>query len=180
MSVAAYILSGGESKRMGVEKGLVSYKNKPMIQWVIEAVQPITEDIVIVTNSEKYEHLGYRTIADEKKKKGPLGGIATALNHSTQGLNLILSCDIPEIRTATLKKLLENSKTQVTICKQNNRLHPLVGSYHKSCLHTIHEQLDTNQLAVMSALDKLDLKILDMDIGYDHDFKNINSPEELQ
>ncbi|MFY0643962.1 MAG: molybdenum cofactor guanylyltransferase [Bacteroidia bacterium] len=179
MPTRAYILSGGKSSRMGQEKGLVQYNGKPMIQWVIDALKPIAQEITIVSNSPDYQNLGFEVIADIQKNKGPLGGIATALNHSNNEVNIILSCDIPEIKTSTLKMILSNANAQVTICRQGNQLHPLIGVYRKSSLKTINKQLETDQLAVMAALDLLDLNIIDLGSEFAEDFKNINRPENL-
>ena len=38
-SLSAIILAGGEGRRMGgLDKGLVYYQNKPLVQWVKEAL----------------------------------------------------------------------------------------------------------------------------------------------
>ena len=63
-NISAYILCGGKSSRMRTEKGLVNYLNKPFIQWVIEAVKPITKSIFLVTDNQNYRDFGFPLVLD--------------------------------------------------------------------------------------------------------------------
>src|SRR5690606_17235614 len=113
-NIPTYILCGGKSTRMQTEKGLVCLDNKPFIQHIIDAVKPITNTIILVTNNPDYKKFGCKTIEDVYEDKGPVGGIYTALLHSHSVNNLILSCDVPFITTEILKTLLEEHEREVT------------------------------------------------------------------
>ena len=54
-SISAYILCGGTNNRMGTEKGLIVYNGKTFIEWIIEAIKPITNSIYLVTKNKDYE-----------------------------------------------------------------------------------------------------------------------------
>ncbi|HBK82852.1 MAG TPA: molybdenum cofactor guanylyltransferase, partial [Flavobacterium sp.] len=105
------ILCGGKSSRMQTEKGLVLYQEKRFIECVIEAVLPISNNIQLITNSSKYDHLAFKKFKDIVVDKGPVGGIYTALTYSKTTLNLILSCDIPLISSEILLELIEKHQT---------------------------------------------------------------------
>ena len=45
------ILAGGQSRRMGRNKALITLHGKPVLQWVIDAVAPLTDDLFLVTNT---------------------------------------------------------------------------------------------------------------------------------
>ena len=38
-NITGIILAGGKSSRMGTEKGLIIYKNKPFVEHIIEAMK---------------------------------------------------------------------------------------------------------------------------------------------
>ena len=82
-SVAGFILAGGESSRMGVDKGLLEIAGVPMIVRAAALVESVVRaPVVVVGAPEKYSGLGLRAIADDWPGCGPLGGIATALRAS--------------------------------------------------------------------------------------------------
>ena len=49
--VAAVILAGGQGRRMGgADKGLVEYRGRPLIEWVLEVLTPQVDELVISAN----------------------------------------------------------------------------------------------------------------------------------
>lgn len=49
--ISCIILAGGKNKRVGgLDKGLASYKNRPLIEHVIHTVQNQVDDIIISAN----------------------------------------------------------------------------------------------------------------------------------
>lgn len=175
------ILCGGKSSRMQTEKGLVKYKSKRFIEWVIDAALPISENIQLITNSNDYNYLKYRKIVDIIKEKGPLGGIYTALSHSETELNLILSCDLPLISNQILEELTQkhSNSYDVSVFNEGEKIHPLIGIYDKRILPIIEEYLKKNQLKMMHLLSMVNcqkIKILKDQRLY---FTNVNTPFEL-
>ena len=69
--ISCIILAGGKDKRVsGLDKGLVSYKNRPLIEHVIHTVQNQVDDIIISANRniikilQKYSIILLRTTVD--------------------------------------------------------------------------------------------------------------------
>ncbi len=73
------ILAGGKSSRMGTEKGLVEINHKKMIEYSIDQLKKVTENIIIISNTNKYNYLKYPVYEDLIKDIGPIGGIYTGL-----------------------------------------------------------------------------------------------------
>src|SRR5271170_1000900 len=93
--VAAYILAGGESSRMGRDKALLDFGGTPLVLHIASLAQPFTGAPIIVGPPDRYAHLNLRVIPDDALGIGPLGGIATALRDSREPWNLVLGCDLP-------------------------------------------------------------------------------------
>ena len=89
--IQAIILAGGESRRMGSDKGMLKKDGKPFVQSIIEAVKPLTARIMIISSNKDYKRFGYPVYEDIVKGKGPVGGIYTGLNHSRYEYNLVLA-----------------------------------------------------------------------------------------
>ena len=185
MGVTGIILAGGKSSRMGSDKGLLEFNDKPMIQTIIDALSALDIPIFIVSNNDEYKQFGLPVIEDVVKDKGPVAGIYTGLLNSKTELNIILSCDIPLISTETLSFLLNNVKDfDVTIPKMNNTIHPLIGVYTKSSLKTFKNHLDKDQRKLIKVCNDLNTQIIDITknatLGNERLFSNINTPEELE
>ncbi|MTI33485.1 molybdenum cofactor guanylyltransferase [Xanthovirga aplysinae] len=177
------ILAGGRSSRMGKDKALLSLNGKLFMEYIIEAIESLTSNIIIIGQEEEYEQFGYPVYSDLIPGRGPLGGIYTGLYYSANSSNLILSCDIPCVTSDLLKYLFNKAYGyRVTVCSHQQKIEPLIGVYQKTCLPLLKDMLETNQLRLRDALKKLDAHYLH--IGehlsfYKKDlFKNINTPQE--
>jgi molybdopterin-guanine dinucleotide biosynthesis protein A len=176
----AIILAGGKSARMGQDKGLMSLKGKPMISWVIETVAQLTPHIIIIANEKEYEQFGYPVFPDEVENSGPLAGLVTGLKNTLCENNWVLTCDAPYVRVDLLKKLQHNLVDfEAIIPKFNGRLYPLTAAYKKSTLPVLQSQLNMQQLKMITAIDPLNIRILEGDDEEPANFINLNSPEDL-
>jgi molybdenum cofactor guanylyltransferase len=155
--VTISILCGGKSSRMQTEKGLVLFRGKPFVEWIIEAVLPISYNIQLITNTNDYDYLKYKKIQDTIVDKGPLGGIYTALTNATTELNLILSCDIPLISTKLVAELIQkhDNRFDASVFIEGEKAHPLIGVYNKSLTTFIKQSIEENQLKMMDLLLKI-------------------------
>ncbi|HRC31944.1 MAG TPA: molybdenum cofactor guanylyltransferase [Bacteroidia bacterium] len=180
----AYILAGGKSSRMGADKGLILLNEKPMIDYVIAQLKPLCKNIFIVTNNSEYKKLGFECIEDEIKNIGPAGGIFSALKHTNTQHNLIVSCDMPFIRTKGIEYIMMHSLDHgITIPVFENHLQPMCGVYNKNILDKWQILIlkDERKLQSMVKLFLLKQLVLDYNILFDANFfKNINTPEELK
>jgi len=181
MKLTAIILAGGKSSRMGVDKGLMPFKNKPMVQHVIDAVKPFVDHIIIITNQKEYATFGYPIYKDILKEKGPLAGIYTGLQHSKTTNNIVVSCDVPFINEEILNLLLNNSLNfDVVIPEKDSKTHQLIGLYKKSCSTIFKNQLDKDELKLKTAIKKLNYHIINADHINAQIFNNINSKDDIK
>lgn len=133
-NVNVYILAGGKSSRMGEEKGMVKFKGKTLISYVVETATRITNSICIVSNNEDYKSLNLPMLSDHFSDIGPAGGIDAALNHSTSDKNLVVSCDMPFVDSFSMNELLLQSHSfDIVMPRYKNQIEPLFALYHKQC-----------------------------------------------
>lgn len=180
-ALTVFILCGGKSSLIQSEKGLVLFQKKPFIEHIIQAILPITDKIQLVTATKDYDYLDYEKIPDIVLDKGPLGGIYTALSHSTTEFNLILSCDIPLISTELLSELIDkhNEEAQITVFASESKLHPLIGIYSKKILPDIKNAIDADALKMMDLLAKVPHQMIKIEESENFHLNAINSADEL-
>lgn len=181
-NITGIILAGGKSSRMGTEKGLIIYKNKPFVEHIIEAMSPLVDNIIIISNNKAYESFGFKCYEDLIKNTGPLAGIYTGLRYSKTENNLIVSCDVPLINTVILQKLTDqkNDTSEVIQLQSQGKNIPLIALYKKSCEVIFMEELHQNQKKVQKALKKCNVKTVIIDGSLEQVTANINTPEDLE
>src|ERR1700694_5081359 len=104
---AGYVLVGGRSSRMGRDKARLPYRGGGVAEWVARAVETAAQTATFVGNLQLSIGEAERSsIPDLYPGEGPLGGILTALHHTSADWNLIVACDMPELPATFLQKLL--------------------------------------------------------------------------
>jgi len=179
--IAVYILAGGISSRMGTDKGLMLLSDKPMIQYIIDTVSPLTESVSIISNNDAYKIFGFTVYSDLIKDKGPIGGIYTALSNSNHELNLVLSCDTPFVSLKLIQKLIDKCRGgDVCIPSFKGRVHPLIGVYKKLNTEIYKNAIDTNMLKLINVNEKLNTLVIEVENEFNEkNFINLNTKNEL-
>lgn len=109
--VLGVVLAGGASKRMGRDKALVELGGRPMVSWVVEALEKVCERVVIAGRGMGWG--GRLGLADPSGIKGPLAGLVAALGMGED--LLLLGVDQPWVRMETLEYLAGLEGTVVPI-----------------------------------------------------------------
>lgn len=102
-TLTGVILAGGASRRMGgQDKGLVLFQERPLVAWVIDALAPQVDEILIVANRnlETYRAFGHHVVSDLRPDfPGPLAGFEAALTHARHDWILTCPTDAPHLPT---------------------------------------------------------------------------------
>lgn len=114
--VAAVILAGGQGRRMGgADKGLMDYRGRPLVEWVLDALAPQVEEILISANRnlDRYARSGRRVLPDVLPDfPGPLAGVLAALDAVDADWLLVVPCDTPHLPADLALRLLDAAQRQ--------------------------------------------------------------------
>ena len=102
------VLSGGKSTRMGADKGLIEYHDRPQREHLYNLLSEVCDRtyISLRVDQEANKPSGFATITDENKFRGPFNGILSAHNLHPEVAWLVLACDLPLIDLIALKHLV--------------------------------------------------------------------------
>jgi molybdopterin-guanine dinucleotide biosynthesis protein A len=142
----AIIMAGGRSTRMGTDKSMLPIEGRPIIKGICERLSTCFEQILIsADNKEKFEFLGCEVIPDKIPRQGPLMGIASALEASSNELNFIAACDIPHMELRHIRRIISEAADGehdiVVPVAADGQYEPLFAIYRKSTLMAINKVL---------------------------------------
>jgi molybdopterin-guanine dinucleotide biosynthesis protein A len=189
-SQAAIILAGGRSTRLGRDKASEPLLGRPLLQWVVDRVQPLIAEIVIVRAAGQQlppleATMDPAVVEDLFPGRGPLGGLFTGLQTMRAGSALAVACDMPLLQTPLLAQLLRLAlQHEAVVPVQHGLPQPLCAAYSKACLPPARQQLVTGELKLASFLDKVATHYVASDVWSKLDpeglsFLNINTDEDL-
>jgi molybdopterin-guanine dinucleotide biosynthesis protein A len=185
-NVTGIVLSGGKSKRMGEEKGLINFAGKPLISYSIAAIKPLCDNIFISANNqpERYAQFGYEVVPDEITDIGPIGGLISCLKKSGTRNNIVLSCDIPFVSTELFSLLLDAIENfQVVVPEHVGFIEPLCAVYATNIIWEMEDFIRTGNYKLQDFLSQTNLKKVEIDSRYtfftEELFINLNTRKEL-
>jgi molybdopterin-guanine dinucleotide biosynthesis protein A len=132
------ILAGGDSKRIGTDKGLIDLNGKRLISYVIESLRPVVDEIIVVVGSEEripiYRHAvedDVQIVPDMYDDGSPMIGLITGLTHAKGAYAVVAACDMPFINSdlVDLLFLLSYELNGTLLIKPNGWVEPLPAVY---------------------------------------------------
>lgn len=186
--VSTIILAGGKGKRFGQNKATLPLMGRPLLDWVIERVEPISHEILVVCNEQVLHlpHFKAKVVPDLFPNQGPLGGLYSGLYFSQTPLAFAFGCDMPFLNLELLNYMLRISPgfDAVVPCIFG-KIQPLHALYLRHCLPVLKRDLKQGLLKLTLSLEHLHLRYLEEEEAQRFDsnlfsFFNINSPTDLE
>jgi molybdenum cofactor guanylyltransferase len=189
-TVAAFVLTGGRSSRMGQEKSALLLNGNTLLERAIEIAHAASDDVQLLGAPylPSVGRCGITAIPDRFPGCGPLAGIDAALASTKAALNFILSVDTPFVPQDFVRYLVERARGNdalVTYPRLASGYQPLCAVYRKgfgpiaeAALQSGHYKIDPLFARIQTCtIDDADLRKL----GFgDEIFDNLNTPEDWE
>ena len=182
--ITAVILAGGQSRRMGgIDKGLIEFQGKPMVQHVIQALLPDVSTLFINANRnfDGYEALGYRVLPDRIEGfLGPLAGMASGMYAATTKYIVTAPCDCPLVSIGLVRRLyqaVQNENAQIGVANDGERMHPVFALIQRDLLPDLAAYLESGERKIDRWYARHRVSVVRFD-DVPQWFQNVNSPEE--
>jgi molybdopterin-guanine dinucleotide biosynthesis protein A len=189
MQITGLILAGGRGSRMGsIDKGLAMLGDKPMVQHVIQRLQPQVQRLLINANQnlETYAAFGTPVWPDAMPDfAGPLAGLQTGLMHCETPYLVTAPCDSPFLPPDLVKRLAaalqaEDADLAVAVTGEGEtrQPHPVFSLAKVSLLPHLTEFLQSGGRKVDRWY--ASLRVAQVHFADEAAFRNINTLAELQ
>ena len=194
------ILCGGQSRRMGRDKGSMIIQDKPMIKHILSTLNHQINEAVIVLNDQtridKYSEFinpedykySITFVEDKIKNKGPLPGIMTGLSNINGNYSLVLPCDSPYVTKKYINTIFseieDDYQAIVPYHDNENKIktsEPLHSIYNKNIIPLIENLIDEDVLHIKGLIEKIDTKFVFIDNKKieKKEFRNLNRPSDI-
>lgn len=104
------VLAGGQSKRMGTDKGSMQWHGKEQRYYMADLLEEFCDQVFISCRADQVDEISssYNTLTDTFLDLGPYGGILSALRSDREKAWLVVACDLPLIDEETLQFLIDS------------------------------------------------------------------------
>lgn len=180
----AFILAGGQSRRMGTDKSRLALADQTFSERIATRLEQVSDAVTLV--GARYAHPKYRTVADVYKEWGALGGLHAALAACESDWAIVVACDLPFVTAALfdyLASLRENYDAVVPV-QPDGRPQPLAALYRiVPCRERAAELIESGRRRPLDLLELVntrwvpfnELRNLDQAEKF---FVNINTPDD--
>jgi len=186
-------MAGGASRRFGSDKAIVKFDGRTLLLRMCTLVEAAADAVRVVAPAGRYSDQGVSLVQDRWPDQGPLGGIITALRATAESgagyeWNLILSCDMPFLKSEWLKYLAARalaSDAEVVVPRSAYGLEPLCACWRTAAANSLQSAFDRGVRKVTDAMKQLRMEILDETDWKRFDsagrlFWNMNTPQDYQ
>jgi molybdopterin-guanine dinucleotide biosynthesis protein A len=106
-SLLGLVLAGGESRRMGVDKGDLDYHGVSQRRHVANLLATVCEAVHISCRPDQVPRVepGLSCLLDPAPDLGPLAGILAAFTHRPDAAWLVVACDLPGLDAGAIAAL---------------------------------------------------------------------------
>ncbi|AWO83918.1 molybdenum cofactor guanylyltransferase [Gordonia terrae] len=196
--IAALVLAGGRSRRMGSDKAALDWDGEPMLARVVRVVSQRCDPVLVVAGETSAAFRGVddirdraapgidaskvRWVTDEQEGTGPLGGLVAGLSAAAAaGAEYAFVCatDMPLIAPELIDELRlgVTGSTQAVIARDAQRDHPMAGIYRTDAAGLIADIVAGGERRMLGAIEALTTHRVGIS---DPDWLvNVNAPEDL-
>lgn len=174
----AYILCGGQSRRMGRDKAMIDFKGERLLHYQINKITPLFEEIVLLSGNKNYK-IENRQLMDDIEDAGPLSGLLSALkdgaDHSLKHITLF-PVDLPDLSDQTVERLSTSEpaeKSDAVILSSGEYLQPLAGVYGTGLNKKLKNYLESGNRIVFGFIKNISYSIIEV---APEELRNLNHP----
>jgi molybdopterin-guanine dinucleotide biosynthesis protein A len=183
MNPAIYglVLAGGRSSRMGRDKGLIVYNDKPQREYIADLLRKFCAQVYVSCKTREYIPAELNPLPDQFELESPLNGILSAFRKNDTVAWLTVPVDMPYVDEAALAYLLNHRDTnKMATCfvdSDGKHPEPLLALWEARAAAPLKKYYESGGISPREFLKQQNILLLqppDKRI-----YQNINTPDEL-
>ena len=180
----AFILAGGQSRRMGTDKSQLRIANETFVERIAARLSEVATSITLV--NPHHEHPGFPSVTDVYPGWGALGGLHAALAACESEWAIVVACDLPSVTAGLFNylALLREGYDAVVPIQPDERPQPLAALYRVDpCRQRAAELIESGQRRPLDLLELVNTRWVPFTeltnlVQAEKFFVNINTPDD--
>lgn len=151
--LAAVILAGGRSQRMGRDKALLPVQGQPLLHRQIHLIRSLgIQDLCLCLQADTpSRNVNLPILLDDPPGIGPLGALLAAWKWNPKPFLLVLAVDLPALTPEHLHLWIEKLRPACGVIPQSPQgLEPLAAIYPKACQPLHQEAASTGRFSLQT------------------------------
>ncbi len=185
IKLTGIILAGGKGIRLGRNKGMAELNGRHLVEYVIDKLNGICDEVLISSNTEQCKKFGLPVIPDQYHAKGPMAGIHACLKAAKNEHCFVVSVDTPFVGPEFIRFMLESKKDGLIAAPWYEKDHyePLCAYYNKGAIPVMEAFFEKGNYKLPDVFMALPFTAVSIpkDAAFYHPmlFHNINTEEDL-
>ena len=194
ISLAAIVLCGGKSVRMGEDKASVLLGDETLLQRCCRLISCFADPVIVVASAaQELPDLDEvsEVVHDDFPGEGPLGGLLTGLRHlRKKGIRdecpvWVASCDAPFVNSAVVETMVSQlGDFDVVAVSHRDRINPHSAVYRFGVAKAVEKAVSQGERRATAIFEYLSVKTVKSSVLRNIDpelsfLKNINTVEDL-
>ena len=177
------VLAGGNSTRMGHDKGAINYQGKAHREYLADLLNDFCKHTYLSIQNKSIDfQTQYSTIPDAFLNLGPYGGILSAFKKDPNSAWLVVATDLPFLDANTITLLIKGrDRSKMATCFHNPETafpEPLLTLWEPRAYPILLQFLAYGYSCPRKVLINSDIK--ELPIHNVDTLRNVNTPEELK
>ncbi|GAA0893108.1 hypothetical protein GCM10009122_27870 [Fulvivirga kasyanovii] len=173
------VLIGGESRRMGRDKSLISYHATDQRKYSFDLLSDYCSKVFLSCNADQAKNIELPFITDSNNYKGPLKGVLSAQEKFNDVAWLVLACDMPFVDAEVLSMLVTHrDPNAMATCFYHGFPEPLCSIWEPHAYAALIHFVNSGNLRPRHFLEQHPTKYIKSTKGIQDKLRNINSPDE--
>ena len=178
--MSLYVLASGKSKRMEIDKLLVDYKEKKLIEHTLSKLSSYHYDKYVVCNDDRLldlsEKYGFKYLINSKNELGLSESIKVSINNINSEKYVFFLADMPNIKVESIDKLFNYSSKGIIVFRKDDLITvpTVINKKYKDELLKLYGDKGAKKV-IMKHLDDCEF----IDVSNEEIF-DIDTPEDLK
>jgi molybdopterin-guanine dinucleotide biosynthesis protein A len=186
IAMAAAVLAGGGSRRMGVPKASLPYGRTTLLAHQTERLSRIFEEVLVVAKEAPGFDAGpSRLVLDRTADQAPIHGLARALEETSDRL-FVLAVDLPAVTKEVIRVIAQvslASQAPAVVPMADGKLQPLAAVWRRSVLPAALTRIARGELSLHGLAQEIGAEVLPEEAWRAADpsgnsFANLNTIEQ--
>lgn len=180
-AIYGLVLAGGRSLRMGRDKGLIIYNDKPQREYIAALLHKFCAQVFVSCKTKEYIPAALNPLPDHFELESPLNGILSAFESNNSVAWLTVPVDMPYVDETALAYLVKHrDTTKMVTCfvdSDGKQPEPLLALWEAKAAAPLKIYYESGGISPREFLKQQNILLLqppDKRIHY-----NINTPDEL-